>query len=90
MRINSPTPTRPNIPARSPWAKAAHVAGFDGLSWTSRLCNDARAIILFGDRCAGAIEQDSNFGRLFQSGPGLDWLISVCAPLHVDVLPPSR
>lgn len=72
------------------WTRAAHVAGFDGLSWTSRLCNDAQAIVLFEDRCANAIEQDPSFGRLFQSGPGLDWLISTCAPLHVDVLPPSR
>lgn len=72
------------------WAKAAHAAGFDGLSWTSRLCNDARAIVLFGDRCADAVEQDPSFGLIFQTGPGLDWLISMCAPLHVDVLPPSR
>lgn len=72
------------------WAKAAHDAGFDGLSRTSRLCNDTQAVVFFGDRCNDAIEQDPSFGRLFQSGVGLDWLISVCAPLHVDVLPPSR
>lgn len=71
------------------WARAAHDAGFDGLSWTSRKCNDAQAIALFGDRCIGAVEQDPTFGRIFQSGLGLDWLISMCDPLHVDVLPPS-
>jgi hypothetical protein len=71
------------------WAAAAHAAGFDGLAWTSRLCDDARAVVLFGDRCAGAVEQDPTFGRLFESGPGLDWLIDTCAPLRVDVLPPS-
>lgn len=71
------------------WARAAHHAGFDGLSWTSRRCNDAQAIVLFGDRCLNAVEQDPSFGRLFQSGEGLDWLISMCAPLHVDVLPPA-
>ncbi|MGI8415599.1 MAG: RES domain-containing protein [Nakamurella sp.] len=71
------------------WAKAAHGHGFDGLAWTSRRCNDARAVVLFGDRCADAIVQDETFGRFFQSGQGLDWLIDACAPLHVDVLPPT-
>jgi RES domain-containing protein len=71
------------------WAAAGHAAGFDGLAWTSRLCNDARAVVLFGDRCGDAVSQDPTFGRLFESGPGLDWLIDTCAPLHVDVLPPG-
>lgn len=71
------------------WAAAAHTAGFDGLAWTSRLCNDTRAVVLFGDRCGDAISQDPTYGRLFESGPGLDWLIDTCAPLHVDVLPPA-
>lgn len=70
------------------WAKAAHAAGFEGLSWTSRLCNDARAIVLFGDRAGDAVEQDPTFGRHFRSGDGLDWLITTCAPLRVMVLPP--
>lgn len=71
------------------WAEAAHAAGFEGLSWTSVRCNGARALVLFGDRCADAISQDLSFGRLFESGPGLDWLIDTCAPLHIDVLPPT-
>lgn len=71
------------------WAQAAHAAGFDGLAWTSRKCNDTRAVVLFGDRCDGAVTQDVTFARIFQSGPGLDWLISTCDPLHVDVLPPA-
>lgn len=71
------------------WAQAAHAAGFDGLAWTSRKCNDARAVVLFGDRCGDAVTQDVTFGRLFQSGPGLDWLIATCDPLHIDVLPPG-
>jgi hypothetical protein len=70
------------------WAEAAHRAGFDGLTWTSRLCNDARAVVLFGDRAGDAVAQDPTFGRYFHAGPGLDWLIDVCAPLRVDVLPP--
>lgn len=70
------------------WARAAHRTGFDGLAWTSSRCNDARAVVLFGDRCADAIAQDPTFGRLFESGDGLDWLIDTCAPLHVEVLPP--
>ena len=73
------------------WAAAAHKAGFDGLSWTSRRCNDARAVALFGDehRRRTSIEQDITFGRVFASGDGLDWLIDMCAPLHVDVMPPN-
>ncbi|WP_158548073.1 RES family NAD+ phosphorylase [Desertihabitans brevis] len=71
------------------WAEAAHRAGFDGLAWTSRLCNDSRAVVLFGDRAGDAVVQDVCFGRYFHAGPGLDWLIDTCAPLHVDVLPPS-
>lgn len=70
------------------WAKAAYDAGFDGVAWTSRKCNDTRAVVLFGDRCADAVRQDPSFGRIFQSGPGLDWLIETCSPLRVDVLPP--
>lgn len=78
-----------DYPRTVAWAQAAHAAGFDGLAWTSRKCNDARAVVLFGDRCADAVRQDSSFGRIFQSGPGLDWLIETCSPLHVDVLPPA-
>lgn len=70
------------------WAQAAHSAGYDGLAWTARRCNDSRAVALFGDRCGDAISQDSSFARIFQTGPGLDWLIATCDPLHVDVLPP--
>lgn len=68
------------------WAKAAHDAGFDGLVWMSRLCNDAKAYVFFGDRCDGAFIQDSTFGRLFATGADQLWLIDLCAPLHVDVL----
>lgn len=71
------------------WAQAAHAAGYDGLAWTSRQCDDTRAVVLFGDRCGRAVTQDPSFARIFQSGPGLDWLIAICAPLHVDVMPPS-
>lgn len=71
------------------WTQAAHRAGFDGVVWTSRLCADARAVVLFGDRAVPAIGQDPSFGRYFDGGPGLDWLIDTCAPLGVDVLPPT-
>lgn len=71
------------------WAQAAHAAGFDGLAWTSRTGNDIRAVVLFGDRCADEVTQDVTFARIFQTGPGLDWVIATCDPLHVDVLPPT-
>ena len=68
------------------WAEVAHDAEFDGLVWMSRLCNDARAYVFFGDRCDDAFIQDSTFGRLFATGADQLWLIDLCAPLHVDVL----
>ncbi|MGE2736825.1 RES domain-containing protein [Mycolicibacterium vaccae] len=68
------------------WAQAAHDAGLDGLVWMSRLCNDAKAYVFFGDRCDGAFAQDVTFGRLFATGADQLWLIDLCAPLHVDVL----
>jgi hypothetical protein len=68
------------------WAQAAHDAEFDGLVWMSRLCNDAKAYVFFGDRCDDAFIQDSTFGRLFATGADQLWLIDLCAPLHVDVL----
>jgi hypothetical protein len=68
------------------WAQAAHDAGFDGLVWMSRLCNDAKAYVFFGDTCHRAFVQDPTFGRLFATGADQLWLIDLCAPLHVDVL----
>lgn len=40
-------------------------------------------------RAAHAVALDPTFGRYFDAGPGLDWLIDSCSPLRVDVLPPS-
>jgi hypothetical protein len=51
--------------------------------------NDSRAVMLFGDPAGDAVAQDVSFGRIFSSGPGLDWLIDTCATLHIDVLPPG-
>lgn len=68
------------------WAQAAHDAGLEGLVWMSRLCNDAKAYVFFGDRCDGAFTQEPAFGRLFATGADQLWLIDLCAPLHVDVL----
>lgn len=70
------------------WAAAAHGAGYDGIVWMSRQCNDAKAYVFFGDRCGEAFEQDPGFGRAFVTGVDLLWLIDLCAPLGVDVLPP--
>lgn len=45
--------------------------------------------MLFADRAEHAVALDPTFGRYFDAGPGLDWLIDTCAPLRVDGLPPS-
>lgn len=68
------------------WAHAAHDVGLDGLVWMSRLCNDAKAYVFFGDKCDRAFSQDTTFGRLFATGADQLWLIDLCAPSHVDVL----
>jgi hypothetical protein len=68
------------------WAAAAHDVGLDGLVWMSRQCNDTKAYVFFGDRCAQAFVQDPTHARIFASPADQIWLIDRCAPLHVDVL----
>jgi hypothetical protein len=71
------------------WAEAAHGIGVDGMVWMSRLCNNIKAYVFFGDRCDGtkaAFAQDPTHGRIFASPADQTWLIDLCAPLHVDVL----
>jgi RES domain len=68
------------------WAQAAHAAGLDGLVWMSRMCNDTKAYVFFGDRCTEAFTQDPGHARIFASPADQMWLIDLCAPLHVDVL----
>lgn len=68
------------------WAEAAHGAGVDGMVWMSRLCNDAKAYVFFGDRCAKAFAQDRSHARIFASPADQKWLIDHCAPLHIEVL----
>ncbi|MFD1211582.1 RES family NAD+ phosphorylase [Arthrobacter sp. GCM10027362] len=69
------------------WAEAAHGAGFDGAAWMSRRYDTDLAYVLFGDRFAqDDLVLDPGFGRVFAAGSDLDWLITFCAPLHVQVL----
>jgi hypothetical protein len=64
----------------------AHGIKVDGMVWMSRLCNNAKAYLFFGDRCADAFTQDPSHARIFASPADQMWLIDLCAPLHVDVL----
>jgi hypothetical protein len=73
-------------PTTVQWAEAAHRIGLDGLVWMSRMCNDAKAYVFFGDHCADAFTQDVSHARIFASPADQIWLIDRCAPLHVDVL----
>jgi hypothetical protein len=77
-----------SYPQTAAWAQASYDSGFDGCVWMSRLCNNARAYVFFGDRTRGSIRVDPGFGRVFATGEDLTWLIDLCAPLGVDVLPP--
>jgi hypothetical protein len=78
-----------SYPSTVRWAEAAHDVGSDGLVWMSRQCNDAKAYVFFGDRCADtkspAFVQDPSHARIFASPADQIWLIDRCAPLHVDV-----
>ena len=68
------------------WAEAAHGIGMDGMVWMSRLCNNSKAYVFFGDKCADAFAQDHSHARIFASPADQIWLIDLCAPLHIDVL----
>jgi hypothetical protein len=77
-----------NYPQTRRWAAAAHEAGFDGIAWMSKRNNSDRAYMFFGDRVAQAdFAVVPGSGRIFAFGPAQDWLIDLCAPLHVEVLP---
>jgi hypothetical protein len=76
-------------PTTVKWAELAHGIGVDGMVWMSRLCNNAKAYVFFGDKCggtAGAFVQDLSHARIFASPADQIWLIDLCAPLHIDVL----
>jgi RES domain len=71
------------------WAEAAHGIGVNGMVWMSRLCNNTKAYVFFGDRCGDkmlAFAQDDSHARIFASPADQKWLIDHCAPLHIDVL----
>jgi len=77
-----------NYPQTRKWAEAAYTEGFDGIAWMSRQDNSDRAYMFFGDRVTEEdFEVVPGSGRLFAVGPDQDWLIELCAPLHIDVLP---
>jgi hypothetical protein len=80
---SSPSST---YPTTVQWAEAAHGIGVDGMVWMSRLCNNSKAYVFFGDRSADAFAQDPSHARIFASPADQMWLIDLCAPLHVDVL----
>jgi hypothetical protein len=73
-------------PSSVRWAEAAHHISLDGLVWMARMCNDVKAYVFFGDRCADAFTQDPTHARIFAGPADQMWLIDRCAPLHVDVL----
>lgn len=76
------------------WARAVHGVvdddgPLDGMVWMARLCNDNHSYVFFGDRCADAFELDPTFGRILEAGSDRGWLVDLCAPLHINVLPPG-
>lgn len=71
------------------WAAAAHSAGYDGAEWMSTRCNNSRAQVLFGDRVlATELRVDPSYGRVFLLPEHFNWLVDMCAPLRIEVLPP--
>lgn len=78
-----------NYPRIRRWAAAAHGLGLDGIAWMSRRDNSAQAYMLFGDRVAETdLDVVPGTGMVFAGGECLRWLVNVCAPLGVDVMPP--
>ncbi len=52
-------------------------------------CNNSRAQVLFGDRLLVAdLRVDPPYGRAFLLPEHSDWLVDMCAPLRIEVLPP--
>lgn len=46
--------------------------------------------MFFGDRVTEAdFEVEPGSGRLFAVGPDRDWLVDLCALMHIEVLPGS-
>lgn len=76
-----------NYPQTRKWAEAAYDAGFDGISWMSHQLNGYGSWMVFGDRVT---ESDFTAGTVMPllSAEGFSWLVDVCAPMNVEVLPP--
>ncbi|HZJ04912.1 MAG TPA: RES domain-containing protein [Nocardioidaceae bacterium] len=71
------------------WAAAAHSAGSDGVEWMSTKCNNSPAQVLFGDRVlATDLLLDPAYGRVFLLPEHFNWLVDMCVPLRIEVLPP--
>jgi RES domain len=79
-----------SYPKTRKWAEAAHRAGYEGLAWMSRRNNSDRAYVFFGDRVeSNDLDVVPESGKIFALGPGQDWLIDLCGPMHIDVMPPA-
>lgn len=82
------TPGEDSYPQTRKWAAAAHKAKFDGIVWMSRRNNSDRSYMFFGDRVnAEDFAVVPGSGRIFAVGADQDWLIDLCSPMHVDVMP---
>lgn len=70
------------------WARAAHAAGFDGISWMSARDNTAAAFLLFGDRVGpdDLSRSDRGLGPFTPGAPGFTWLSGYCARVGVELL----
>lgn len=68
------------------WAKAAHLAGLDGVAWMSHRCNSDVAVMLFGDRIqADDLEPDNGVARIFRRRVDREWLTDLCVGMHITV-----
>lgn len=68
------------------WAQAAHAAGYEGAAWMSNRCNDAIAVVLFGDRVApNDLVADADVARIFSREVDRTWLSAFCLPMNIEV-----
>lgn len=68
------------------WAKAADLAGFEGVAWMSHRCNSDVALMLFGDRVEDAdLEPDDGVAKIFRRRVDREWLSALCSGMHITV-----
>ena len=78
-----------HYPRTAGWAEAIHRnTDVDGLMWTSRQWNNAKALVLFGDRLAEhELTVEVAGRRVFADPVDFEWLAALGQSVHIAVIP---